>query len=62
MRRIRYAVLLLLVAFLPVYAGAESLTVSVSYPPSEKELVNPFIGNVAWASDPGPREQPFTLV
>jgi len=54
------AVLLMILIFCALPALA--VTVSVDYPASDRVLVNPFIGNVAWADDPSPREQPFTLV
>lgn len=41
---------------------ALAVTVSVDYLPTNRVLINPFIGSAAWADDPSPREQPFTLV
>ena len=47
-------------ALLPALAHAA--TISVSYAPFRGELVNPLIGNVAWADEDVDHEQPFTLV
>ncbi len=54
------AVLLMILVFCA--SPALAVTVSVDYPASDRALNNPFIGNAAWADDPSPREQPFTLV
>ena len=48
--------------FLVLACPASAVTVTVAYAPSDQALVNPFIGNAAWAGDPAPRQQPFTLV
>lgn len=53
-------VLMMILVFCALPALA--VTVSVDYPATERVLGNPFIGNAAWADDPSPREQPFTLV
>ena len=47
-------------ALLPALARAA--TISVSYVPFMGELINPLIGNVAWANEDADHEQPFTLV
>ena len=59
MRSIPMAALILL---LILACPASAVTVSVDFEPSDRELVNPYIGSAAWAGDPAPREQPFTLV
>ena len=41
---------------------ASAVTFSMNFEPSQRELVNPYIGSAAWAFDPTPRQQPFTLV
>ncbi len=58
MRKFLLSVLLLLFCA----CRASAVTFSVDFEPSDRELVNPYIGNAAWAGDPAPRQQPFTLV
>lgn len=51
--------------FLLMAAGlgaSASTTVTVTYPASTREIINPYIGNVAWANSQSQREQPFTLI
>ncbi len=43
-------------------SSSSALTLTLSYPLSQRELVNPYMGNVVWASDPQGHEQPFSLV
>ena len=43
-------------------AGDSAVTVVTRFPEETGELVNPFIGNLVWASSSGDVEQPFTLV
>ncbi len=66
-RPLRRMVCLLLAAMLlaavPAYAGEPAEAEwHVEIPASHAELVNPYIGSAAWASDTSEREQPFTLV
>ena len=42
--------------------SACALSVSKSYPATDGELVNPYIGNAVWADDDPEHAQPFTLV
>lgn len=42
--------------------GGSNVTVVTRFPEETGELVNPFIGNLVWASSSGDVEQPFTLV
>ena len=58
MQKVLWMVSLLLICATPALA----LTVSVDFEPSDRELVNPYIGSAAWAAGSGPHEQPFTLV
>ncbi|HIU16129.1 MAG TPA: DUF4832 domain-containing protein [Candidatus Ventricola intestinavium] len=46
----------------PAEGGEAGLTVVTQFPAYTGELVNPFIGNLAWADDTDEHEQPFTLV
>ncbi len=63
MTRLRLLAYALLIPMLLLnVAHASAVTVAVTYPESEKELVNPYMGNAAWANDTNAREQPFTLV
>ena len=63
MDRLRPLLCALLIILLQISAaGASAVTVAFTYPESEKELVNPYMGSAAWASDASEREQPFTLV
>ena len=54
--------LLLIIAMMFPSPVSFAATVSISFPASDREIVNPFIGNAAWASDTSERPQPFTLV
>ncbi|MGN0996302.1 MAG: DUF4832 domain-containing protein [Candidatus Ventricola sp.] len=60
MKKLSLWMLLCALAWLPALAGAAAI--SVSYVPYGGELVNPLIGNVAWADGDAGHEQPFTLV
>ena len=63
MIRLRVLALALMISVLIMAAGsASAVTVAVNYPESGRELVNPYIGNAAWANDASKREQPFTLL
>ncbi len=63
MSRLRLWVYLLLIpVLLAPFVGASAVTVAVTYPASGRELINPYMGNAAWANDDSKREQPFTLV
>ncbi|MEG0766916.1 MAG: DUF4832 domain-containing protein, partial [Clostridia bacterium] len=50
--------------FMPTHCAHAQLLFSFSqrYRPSEAALVNPYMGNLAWANDLSAHEQPFTLV
>ena len=60
MKKIFLWMMLCSLALLPALARAA--TISVSYVPFMGELINPLIGNVAWANEDADHEQPFTLV
>ncbi len=63
MARPRLLAYVLLIPVLLMFAAcASAVTVAITYPASGRELVNPYMGNVAWANDASEREQPFTLV
>lgn len=63
MTRLRLLTFALLIPVLLLNAiSASAVTVSVTYPESGRELVNPYMGSAAWANDESKREQPFTLV
>ncbi len=52
----------LLFVALMIAAPASAATISFAYPASSAPLLNPFIGNIAWASDTDEHDQPFSLV
>ena len=63
----RCAACLLALAWLVCFCRAARAEVSaksffVDFAATDEALVNPFMGNVAWADDDSPHEQPFTLV
>lgn len=61
--RMRMLICSILVSALMIAAlGSAAAAVSVTFPASDREIINPYIGNATWASDDSGRPQPFTLV
>lgn len=55
-----FLLILGIICGLAVPGGA--LTLHFRYPESQRVLLNPYIGNMAWGDSTSEREQPFTLV